>query len=397
MSTVRRRGVPVEIWVLVAAAFVIAIGYGIVAPVLPEFARSFNVGVTAASAVVSAFAGFRLLFAPASGALVSRFGERPTYLAGLGIVALSTLATAFAPSYPLLIAFRALGGIGSTMFTVSAMGLIVRLTPPPIRGRVSSMYATAFLLGGVLGPVVGGVLAEVSLRAPFLVYAGALVVAMAVVWWFLPAHSRSDDEVVAARPAMTFREALVHPTYRAALVSQFANGWTNFGVRVAHVPLLVGLTLAASPWVAGAAMAVFALGNALSVNIGGRLADVRGRRPMVLIGLAVCGAATAVFGLAHNPAMVLVLSLIAGAGVGFFGPAQQASVADIIGNERSGGQVLSSFQMSADLGAIIGPLLGGMIAERWGFEWAFGVSGALMLASMVLWVPAPETRPGRAS
>src|SRR4029450_5131640 len=91
-------------------------GYGVVAPALPTFARSFDVGVTAASAVISAFALFRLVFAPVSGRLVSRVGELRTYLLGLGIVAVSTGACAFAAEYWQLLVFRSLGGIGSTMF-----------------------------------------------------------------------------------------------------------------------------------------------------------------------------------------------------------------------------------------------------------------------------------------
>ena len=66
---------PAELRVLVAAAFVIAIGFGLVSPVLPAYARSFDVGVAAASFVVSIFAFFRLVFAPAGGALVQRLGE----------------------------------------------------------------------------------------------------------------------------------------------------------------------------------------------------------------------------------------------------------------------------------------------------------------------------------
>ncbi|MGA7204330.1 MAG: MFS transporter, partial [Specibacter sp.] len=63
---------PREIKVLVAAAFLIAIGFGIVAPVLPQFARSFHVSVSAAAVVVSVFAFTRLIFAPLSGILVER-------------------------------------------------------------------------------------------------------------------------------------------------------------------------------------------------------------------------------------------------------------------------------------------------------------------------------------
>lgn len=66
---------PWEIWVLVVASLVIALGFGVVAPALPQYARSFGVSVTAATAVVSSFAGFRLVFAPAAGAPVQRLGS----------------------------------------------------------------------------------------------------------------------------------------------------------------------------------------------------------------------------------------------------------------------------------------------------------------------------------
>ena len=56
------------------------------------------------------------------------------------------------------------------MFTVSAAGLIVRIAPPSIRGRASSTYATAFLLGSVIGPVAGSGLAVLGMRPPFLIY-----------------------------------------------------------------------------------------------------------------------------------------------------------------------------------------------------------------------------------
>ena len=87
---------PPEVWVLVTVSFVIALGFGIVAPALPTFARSFDVSVTAASIVISAFAFMRLAFAPISGKLVSALGERPVYIWGIIVVGLSTGACAFA-------------------------------------------------------------------------------------------------------------------------------------------------------------------------------------------------------------------------------------------------------------------------------------------------------------
>src|SRR5690625_1506645 len=82
-----RPRLPREIWVLAGAALLIALGFGLVAPVLPQFASSFDVSVAAASFVVSAFSLTRLLFAPAGGALITRLGERRIYMAGLVISA----------------------------------------------------------------------------------------------------------------------------------------------------------------------------------------------------------------------------------------------------------------------------------------------------------------------
>ena len=86
MRDVAAPRLPREVRVLVFAAFMIAIGYGVVAPALPVFARSFDVSVAAASAVVSAFAVARVLFAPVSGRLVGRTGELPVFCGGLLIV-----------------------------------------------------------------------------------------------------------------------------------------------------------------------------------------------------------------------------------------------------------------------------------------------------------------------
>ncbi len=377
---------PRDIKVLIAAAFVIALGYGLVAPVLPQFAASFDVGVAAASVIVSVFAFARLVFAPVGGALVGRWGERRVYLTGLLIVAASTGACAMAQDYWQLLIFRGLGGLGSTMFTVSAMALILRLAPPNGRGRVSSLYAGTFLMGGILGPVVGGLLAGFGLRMPFVVYAVALVVAAAVVAVLLkkPAPRTADDGP--APVAMELREALSDPGYRAAVVSAFANGWATFGVRMALIPLFAAAVLGAGPATAGLALAVFAVGNAMALTFSGRLADSVGRRPLVVAGLTVAGLAIAAIGFIDSVPVFVAASVIAGFGSGLLGPAQQAAVGDIIGNDRTGGKVLAVFQMGTDAGAIIGPVLAGMLADRLNYAWAFGVTGAVMLASALLWL-----------
>jgi len=394
-SVPERDRIPREIWVLIAAAFVIALGFGLITPVLPQFAQSFGVGATASSVVVSAFAFFRLVFAPGGGRLIARLGERPIYLLGLVIVAISTGATAFAHSYWQLLVFRGLGGIGSTMFTVSAVALIVRLAPPAIRGRVSSAYGSAFLLGGIGGPAVGGTLGGLGLRVPFLAYAAALLLAAALVAFSIHPDALRPKEGAPVLSPLSVREALRDRAYRSAVVSGFANGWANFGVRNAILPLFAAAVVGKQPWVAGMALAVFAAGNAAGLTIAGRLSDRLGRKPFILGGLLVSGLATAATGLAQSLPLLVVVSVVAGIGAGTLNPAQQASLADVVGRERNGGPALAAFQMAQDGGAIIGPIIAGLLVDHGSFGLAFGVTGAITLLAAVPWLRARETHDGR--
>ncbi|OMH37165.1 arabinose ABC transporter permease [Tersicoccus sp. Bi-70] len=387
---------PPEILVLIAAAFVIALGFGLVAPVLPQLAHSFDVGTTAAAAIVSVFALARLVFAPAGGRLVERLGERPVYVAGLSIVGLSSLTCAFATDYAQLLLFRGLGGLGSTMFTVSALGLVVRLSPAGARGRISSYYAGSFLLGNIAGPVVGGVLGGLGLRVPFIVYGVLLLLTAAYVFVRLravTARSAAAGGASTTPPVLPLRTAFADSAYRAAIVSSFANGWGVFGVRVALVPLFATAALGAGPALAGAALAIFAVGNALALPLAGRLTDAYGRRPLVLTGLAVTGVATIVLGLVPDVAVFIIASIAAGLGAGLLGPAQQATVADVIGPDRGAGRVLAVFQMASDTGAIVGPLLAGLMVDTLSYGWAFAVTGAVCLLATVPWLLARETAP----
>lgn len=385
---------PAEIWVLLCGSFIVAVGMGIVSPALPAFATSFDVGVTAASFIVSAFALMRLAFAPVSGRLVALFGERRIYVLGISIVGVSSAACAFAGSYWQLLLFRALGGTGSTMFTVSAVALLVRLAPPHLRGRASGLWATSFLLGNISGPIVGGVMVGFSLRLPFLTYGAALFLA-AFVGWLLLRNSTLAAPVTGDAAAMTVGDALRMPSYRAALLSNFSTGWAVLGVRIALIPLFVVQVLHSTQSMAGVALSVFAAGNAAVIMISGRLSDTRGRKPLVLTGLAVTAVGTAALGFSTSIPMFLASSLVAGVGAGLLNPAQNAAVADLIGTKSKGGPVLAAFQMAADVGAILGPLITGVLADAVSYQAAFAVTGLTALLALGVWLTAPDTR-GRA-
>lgn len=376
--------IPREIWVMVSAAFIIALGYGLIAPLLPQFIVSFDVSMAAAGLVVSIFSASRLIFAPAAGRLIDRVGTRGVYLTGLLTVAITTGLVGIAQDYWHIVALRAIAGIGSTMFTVAAMALIVKLSPPAIRGRCSATYATAFLLGNVIGPLVGASLSFLGFRWPFFIYGVGVALAALVVWVLMPAVNEAEDPG-RQLPPMRLNEAWGDTAYRAVLTSNFAQGWINMGVRVAVLPLFAAAIFHNGAKASGIALAVFAAGNAVVLQFSGSWSDRIGRRPLIMAGLVGSAVFVGTLGLANTVVTLLILSAFAGASSGLIVPSQQAAIADVVGSKRSGGQVLSTFQMAGDFGQILGPIVIGFLADHYGFEVAFAVCAVVAAGGVVAW------------
>lgn len=401
MSTVApaRERLPQEIRILVGAGFVVALGYGIVVPALPEFARSFNVGVTAASAVVSGFALFRLLFAPVSGRWLHRFGEQRMFCYGVLVVAASSAACAIAGTYLQLLIFRAIGGIGSTMFTVAAASLLIRISPPHMRGRAAAAWAIGFLLGNIAGPLIGGWLAVISLKAPFVIYAVLLGVAAAIIRVKLPgqkkAASADPDHVPAI--AVTFTGVLRERTFQACLATNFLNGWTVYGVRIAIVPLFIVDVLGRSSSWSGVALTAFAVGTAVTLAMGGQLADQWGRKRTALIGSFFVALPMVWLGFTTSLGDVLLACLISGIGTGLLTPPLGAAVADVLspdpGDDRSdtrSGTALAGYQMVGDVGAIVGPVVAGIAVDHGGYEAAYWLTAGLAGVTACSWWRSSE-------
>lgn len=401
--------IPTQIKVLIAASFLIALGYGLVAPVLPSFARSFDVGAMAATFVVSAFALTRLIFAPTSGKLITRFGERKIYSIGLLIVALGSFGAGISTSYPMLIAARAIGGVGSVMFTVAAMGILVRNSPPTIRGKISGYYATSFLLGNILGPVMGALAASLGMRAPFFMYAALLLGAATVIMLKLKDEplevNLNTQGIPVPKPALTLKDAWKFSNFRSALFTNFTVGWSIFGIQSSVIPLAAVALLAeyhsAEPGydaaargatLAGFTLASYAAGNALTQIYSGKLGDKIGRRPLVFSGLTLAGIVTVLFGFISLPWAFIATAALLGISSALLGPSLQAALSDVIGNKRSGGQPLAYYQMVSDIGLIIGPLAAGFIIDAAGFIPAFILCGGLLLVAALGWIPGVQPK-----
>jgi len=384
-------GLPREVAVLTAVAFSVAVGFGIVIPAIPVFASSFGVGETAVGAVISAFAFARLVFALSSGKLVDRFGERLVLATGIGIVAVSSAVAGLAQNYTQLLVLRGVGGVGSAMFTVSAVSLLLRVVSADQRGRATGLWQSGFLIGAIAGPALGGPLTAVSLRAPFFVYAGTLAVAGGIGMAYLTkAHLREKPVGGSPGPSrMSVPDALKISGYRAALASNLGIGWALFGVRSSLIPLFVveGLDRSAT-WI-GVGFVVSAAAQGVLLLPVGRYVDRTGRRPAMVIGGAIASLSMVLITIESLAVYVGAMTLF-GVGAAFLSVAPSAAVGDVAAG--SGGTVIAAFQMSADFGAVVGPLAAGWLAEEYSFGAAFVATAGVLAIGLVMAALSKETR-----
>ncbi|MGQ0843666.1 MAG: MFS transporter [Sporichthyaceae bacterium] len=385
-----RSDLPREVWVLAAIAFSVAIGFGIVAPIIPVFAREFGVGQTAAGLVISAFAFMRLVCGPWGGALVNRYGERLVLATGMGIVAVSTLLTGLAQTFEQMLILRAVGGVGSVMFTVSAQSLLLRTVAAHQRGRASGVFSGGFLLGGVSGPFLGGVFGSISLRLPFFIYAGTLVVAGAIGMVYLARADVGEGPAGGPTSTTTLREALRHKAYQAALTANVGTGWILFGIRSSLVPLFVVEVLRRGPLWTGIGLLVGSVVQALLIYPIGRIADSVGRRPLIIAGTSGGVVGSLLLAFVENEVGFLVAMVAFGIAAACLSVGPAAVVGDVVVGR--GGTVVATYGMAADVGAVVGPLLAGFLAEHVSYEAAFLSTAVVASLGLAMAIRMPETR-----
>jgi MFS transporter, DHA1 family, multidrug resistance protein len=410
-------------------AFTVALGYGIVAPAIPEFAREFGVSAAAAASVISIFALVRIAAALPAGRLVSRLGARPVMTAGILVVAASSVLAGFSRSFAALLILRGAGGLGSAMYSVGAQTLLLVSVPSGQRGRATGLFSGGFLVGAIAGPAVGGLVAEWSLRAPFIIY-GVLLIVPAVITAVVltgPPTPAAGGQPLAGPPAGAAGElpassgaraagppgpapaspggaggqpaggpgrAVRSRAFAAAATAAFADGFASMGVRSAIVPLFVVAVLHRSAAWTGAGFVVFAVLNAAVLLPGGWAADAVGRRPVIITGAVAGAAGMALLALLPSVPGYLAGLAVAGLGSGLLDVAPAAMVGDLLAGR--GGTLVALYQMAGDAGAVTGPVAAGLLVDRASYAAAFGLAAGVLGLAAVLAAVAREARPAGA-
>jgi MFS family permease len=309
------------------------------------------------------------------------------------MVSVFTVLAGLAQNYEQLLIFRTAGGLGSSMFSVSAGALILRVVADNQRGRAQSLYNGGFIAGGVAGPAFGGALIALSPRAPFFIYSALLVAAGTVSLIYLhESRLGAKAEMVSEERALTIREALQIKPYLYSLFLAFLGSWVLFGMRSSILPLFVVEDLGASASIVGLSFTVALIAQGSVMVRAGKYSDKNGRKPVILLGFSIVMLALALLVVTNNLYMYMGAMIVMGLGAGF-----AASAGAIVGDVIKGksGKVYAFWQMSGDAGMMVGPVLLGFVSDYFSYRAAIGVSAAVFSLAIIAALRIPETNTAR--
>ena len=373
---------------ILAAILVTNLGYGMIIPILPIYAKSFGVSYGAIGFLISSFAIARLITDLACRQLVERLGYLRSVTFGVIVVSISSLGNAVAPSFDLAVAARFAAGLGSAVLFTALYGYLLAIARPELLGRTMGLFWGTFGIGSIAGAPIGGLLSHVfGLRAPLFGYA-----AMSAIAGLGFARIQRREIVIGFAPAptdageATWRSTLRNPVVRTALVSNFASFWTWSAATITLLPLYAHRTLGMTPLAIGGAIALLGTAELFLLYPAGSWSDRVGRRRVLVPGLVSVAVLTAAIPLTGNRAVFYLLLIGIGLGSGLFG----ASVPSLLGTDGPvHSRAIAGYRFVGDLGFVLAPLSCAWLAGRSGFGWAYVLAAAPLLIAAVLVIRMP--------
>jgi len=376
------------------------VGFGAVVPVLPLYAQSFGVSVSAIGATVAVYGAARFLCAVPSGRMADRFGRRPTLALGGLLGVLGNLWSAWAGAFPEFLVARFIAGLGGGIVVNIGAVVLADISTPARRGRMMALYQGAFLFAVGVGPLPGGLLAEYfGLGMPFLANAVAALLVGVVAWFGVPETrdfaSRRDGAPVEPLP---FVRQLRLMTTKIGFMLVCMTGFTHAMVRTGGlfnvVPLVASINLGLGTGQIGATMALGSLFGLLATYPSGMIADRFGRKPLIVCAALLTGVSFFGFWFATTGLHFGVACVVWGVASAVTGAAPAAYAAD---NAPPGmnAAAMSLYRALSDVGYVVGPIGLGLLSDLAGPRAALAFcSLAICSVALAFWRYAPESYRG---
>lgn len=377
-----------QLTALGAAAILVPLNSTMIAVALPRIADDFDLSVGRTSIVVTAYLAVMLVGQPLSGGISDRLGAVLALRIALAVFLVSSLAAAFAPTFPTLVLARVGQAVAGSLLVPSVQSILRRQTPSDERGRMFGLLGSMLAAGAASGPVVGGGLIEAfGWQAIFLVNVPVVAVALGIrLEPILPAVMSGADRV-----------SVWNGTFAAAFGVQALTTLGQYLLLLA-APVL----LEARGWSSGSiglGLSALTVGMIVMGPVGGRLGDVRGRRVPAVVGVAGATGALAVgaaLGSSIGSTALVVVLLVYGTALGSAIANNTTAALESVDELRSGAAagVLSMSRYVGSIGAAV--LIGLALADDGGgtglvlLVGAVGSAVAILLATRLPGRVRPE-------
>ncbi len=373
-----------EIYLLGILTFLLMFSVTLIYPVLEDFVMErFNVeSVAETSLFVSANLAAYVIFSLIWGSISDRMGKRKVFIV-IGFLgnAILMFSLTLAPTMPLLLILRFIEG----SFTVMAFSLLMTSVLDVVRhthyGRGMGILGMGMALGNALGAPFGGKIGAINPLYPlyfgsFMLLLGALIAAIAL-----------KEQKLESRPA-SLKDALLLLREEKRLFIPYAFSFVErftVGFFVGVFPLMLGMKYGMGSGSIGMYMAAFLIPFALLQYPLGAISDKIGRVTPLVVGSLLYGIAVAGVGIAAPPMLAVVMVLGGIVGALMYPPS--AALAGDLANPAKRGTAMGGFNLFGSLGFAAGPFIGGLIADRYGFQASFVVAGLTVIVIAMVFLP----------
>ena len=352
--------------VVLLSTLLAPLGVPLVAPGLAVFRDVFGVSETAASLLVSAYFVVGVVVSPVVGVVADRVGRKRVLVASLFGFALAGGAAAFAPSYEVLLALRALQGTAAAGLFITTVTLVGDVFEGPQRNAVLGTNVAVLSTGAALFPILGGALVAVAWNVPFLLYLLALPVGLFALLVLeeptVDRDARGVGYLAGALSSLANRQAAL--LYGTA----FATELLAFGALITVLPFLLAGEFGLAPVAIGLVITAGEGAAIVSSTQNGRFARHLSNVGLVAAGFACYGVGLLVMWVAPSPLVVGLGAVAFGAGLGLSMPAVDAAISDLVAGRYRAGAI--SFRNSTTfLGRASGPVVfAGLAAAVGGYR-----------------------------
>lgn len=351
----------ITLGLLLLNLFIAFLGIGLVIPVLPTLMNELQISGTVVGYLTAAFAIAQLIVSPLAGKAVDKYGRKIMIVLGLFIFGISEFLFGLGKTIEVLFISRVLGGISAAFIMPAVTAFIADITTMETRSKALGYMSAAISTGFIIGPGIGGFLADFGTRVPFY-FAGALGTTAAILSIILLREPQRNIENAENTPVQTSGfKRLLEPMYLIAFILIFV---ASFGLAAfeSFFSLFVDHKFGFTP----TDIAIIITGGAIvgavaQVTLFDRLAQKWGEIKLIRYSLILSGVLVFLMTVVSSYFAILLVTCIVFVGFDLFRPAVTSYLSKIAGNEQ--GFVGGMNSMFTSLANIFGPILGGMLFD----------------------------------